>query len=378
MQNQAEKRHAACDECRTRKLKCSGTLPRCERCQRESVQCVYSAQKQMGRPRKRRRDDADQPVRHPLESAAAHPSLASFSEPSVTGGIVPISPSGSNGIGLLYKTPSEWGTTLSFLNQESLDLLDLQAQESVLPQGIGIGTESTVVPAWTNTGDVQDLSISSTLPPDQFPKLPCPCLSTMYLTLTNLQALTSFAFPSVLPHLRTALQTALAILNCPDCPKESFTAIQNAMTLGALLTAIAERFHRTLRAIDDEAARLERAGLTKEYRMGDMSVETLHLHTGEPGCPMGFEIELAAEDWRKLAKKVVKAEVLGKGKAPNSLVNLVEQMEQRQLKWHTGRVQRGEAFGNCREEGTPHHGGDPICLRMIGGVRVMMDAMNWT
>ncbi|KAK8174899.1 hypothetical protein BC567DRAFT_97712 [Phyllosticta citribraziliensis] len=52
------KRHAACDECRHRKLKCSGDKPRCGRCVRESITCVYSPQKQMGRPRKRRRDDA--------------------------------------------------------------------------------------------------------------------------------------------------------------------------------------------------------------------------------------------------------------------------------------------------------------------------------
>lgn len=41
----------------TRKLKCSGDQPRCSRCERENIECVYSPQKQMGRPRKRRRDD---------------------------------------------------------------------------------------------------------------------------------------------------------------------------------------------------------------------------------------------------------------------------------------------------------------------------------
>lgn len=152
------------------------------------------------------------------------------------------------------------------------------------------------------------------------------------------------------------------------------------MTLSALLTAIAERFHKALRAIDEEAARLEQAGLTKEYRMGDMSVETLHLHTGELDCPMGFEIELAAEEWRKLAKKVIKAEVLGKGKAPNPLISLVEQMEQRQTEWHTVRdhKERGHVFGDCREGVMPHDSREPVCLRIIGGVRMMIDAMDWT
>ena len=113
--------------------------------------------------------------------------------------------------------------------------------------------------------------------------------------------------------------------------------------------------------------------------MGDMSVETLHLHTGGLDCPMGFEIELAAEEWRKLAKKVIKTEVLGKGKAPNPLINLVEQMEQRQKKWHTvgDYTERGHMFGDCREA-MPHNSREPVCLRMIGGVRMMIDGMDWT
>lgn len=41
-----------------RKLKCSGGAPRCVRCERESIDCIYSPKKQMGRPRKRRREDA--------------------------------------------------------------------------------------------------------------------------------------------------------------------------------------------------------------------------------------------------------------------------------------------------------------------------------
>lgn len=331
----------------------------------------------MGRPRKRRRNDTDQPVQQSSQSVDIACSLASFPEPSSISDIGPISPANSDGHGSLYGIPSDEGMALPFLDQDHLDLNDLQAQESIQPQGTGI--QSTVAPAWTVTGDVPDLSISNIPPSDQFPKLPCPCLSTMYLTLTNLQTLNSFAFPSVLPHLRSALQSTLDILNCPNCPKEAFSAIQNVMTLSALLTAIAERFHKVLRAINEEAARLEQAGLTKEYRMGDMSVETLHLHTGGLDCPMGFEIELAAEEWRKLAKKVIKTEVLGKGKARNPLINLVEQMEQRQKKWHTvgGYTERGHVFGDCREV-MPHDSREPVCLRMIGGVRMMIDGMDWT
>ncbi|KAL2756295.1 hypothetical protein ACRALDRAFT_2053554 [Sodiomyces alcalophilus JCM 7366] len=44
----------ACDECRTRKLACSKEPDGCSRCRREGLKCVYSPQKPMGRPRKRR------------------------------------------------------------------------------------------------------------------------------------------------------------------------------------------------------------------------------------------------------------------------------------------------------------------------------------
>ncbi|EAA35261.1 hypothetical protein GE21DRAFT_1395 [Neurospora crassa] len=43
----------ACDECRTRKLACTKEQDGCARCKREGVHCNYSAQKPMGRPRKR-------------------------------------------------------------------------------------------------------------------------------------------------------------------------------------------------------------------------------------------------------------------------------------------------------------------------------------
>ncbi|KAK3995379.1 hypothetical protein QBC44DRAFT_233995 [Cladorrhinum sp. PSN332] len=48
-----QQKRRACDECRGRKLACSKELDGCARCKREGIQCIYSAQKQMGRPRKR-------------------------------------------------------------------------------------------------------------------------------------------------------------------------------------------------------------------------------------------------------------------------------------------------------------------------------------
>ncbi|WZH39814.1 uncharacterized protein QYS62_000740 [Fusarium acuminatum] len=50
-------KHRACDECRSRKLACSKEPDGCSRCKKEGIECYYSPQKQMGRPRKRRHVD---------------------------------------------------------------------------------------------------------------------------------------------------------------------------------------------------------------------------------------------------------------------------------------------------------------------------------
>ncbi|RMX76439.1 hypothetical protein D0869_10721 [Hortaea werneckii] len=48
------KLRAACDECRLKKFKCTGEQPACSRCVREGIRCIYSPQKPMGRPKKKR------------------------------------------------------------------------------------------------------------------------------------------------------------------------------------------------------------------------------------------------------------------------------------------------------------------------------------
>lgn len=65
----------ACEACRNRKLKCSGTLPEnggCERCNSDNIQCVYSARAPIGRPKKRKVDEGQD-----LESAPGPASSSS-------------------------------------------------------------------------------------------------------------------------------------------------------------------------------------------------------------------------------------------------------------------------------------------------------------
>jgi hypothetical protein len=86
------------------------------------------------------------------------------------------------------------------------------------------------------------------------------------------------------------------MIHCTKCPTETFGAIQNMQALNALLSAIAERFHKVLAGIDDEAVRLEQTQGKKAFRVGDNSPENMHLHTGTLNCPMGYDLNLDAQN----------------------------------------------------------------------------------
>ncbi len=64
----------ACEACRNRKLKCSGTLPEnggCERCGSDRIECVYSARAPIGRPKKRKVEDGEDDINTPAPSLSS-------------------------------------------------------------------------------------------------------------------------------------------------------------------------------------------------------------------------------------------------------------------------------------------------------------------
>jgi hypothetical protein len=200
----------------------------------------------------------------------------------------------------------------------------------------------------------------------------------MYLALAELQAMTSFTFPAAMPPQRRALATASTIMHCEKCPNEMFTSIQNTQLLSALLFATAERFHKILKAIDAEAEDLERKGEKKPYRIVDSNPLIQNLHTGTPDCPLGFNVQLDAKEWKGLAKKLLRTEIQGGGSNPAPLTALLDQFEERQHKWHSGHdhshdEERTRIFG----ERTSCQSGDATCLRLINQVRVMVANMQW-
>lgn len=88
------------------------------------------------------------------------------------------------------------------------------------------------------------------------------------------------------------------------------TATLNIHMLISLLMTVIEAVQKLLQEIDDEAARVDTAGTTKQFVLADASAPP-HMHTGTANCPARFGMELSGVEWRDLARKVVKAQVVG-------------------------------------------------------------------
>ncbi|KAF1939565.1 hypothetical protein EJ02DRAFT_513784 [Clathrospora elynae] len=372
-----EKVHAACDECRSRKLKCSGDLQTCLRCTREKIDCIYSPQKQMGRPRKRRRQgEADEPAELPAEEQNEHANIldpfstiSKFSEFGLISSAPPLpdacSSNGSAGLGAVTSHyavtfPDPFvispGSTLNYDIDPTLDSIDPSLWD---------------LPPLAQSSNVSDPSVNSPNTDS------CTCLSIMYLTLTELQAVPTFSFPQVIVPMRKAMSALSDLIHCDICPKEHFSAIQNVQSIVALFKAIVERFNKVLLGVDAEASQLEATGQKKPYRIGDNNPALFHLHTGTMDCPMGFNIELEAKDWRRIVKTVLKTEVYGGGSNPRPLLDLVKKSEARQERWHNNE-------GFCSEEWKQMYAGPHECdkaksCEALGShhIRRAIDRLKW-
>lgn len=234
----------------------------------------------------------------------------------------------------------------------------------------------------------------------------CACLSTLYLTLSNLATMDpAFSFPTALHPLREAMSIASQVMVCQACPASFITGLQNVQLLNALLMSLAERFSRVLNSISAEAAALEQHNATaspseqksKSFRMADLSTPG-HLHTGGTNCAAAFSLSFTPTEWRSMAKKVVRAEVHGPADGKECcpyLLGLIGTMEQRQDRWHKAppptdfpRDKDGAPIprvlpsnvhsGSHAGEGT--HGqeqGEHLCLKMLAGTRLMIDGFDW-
>jgi hypothetical protein len=371
----------------TRKLKCSGDAPTCARCSREMITCVYSPQKQMGRPRKRRReDDAELVVETGTEMLAANyashdvnfddisvlPNFASYGLESPP----ELQDLASHGNSHLFSFPETRDETIPSPGPEYRSLRGITY--ICLPT-LRFGLHTPVDPTlwYTQSSESHQLSDQGS-PPDQHLMGPCTCLSLSYLTLTELQSVSTFAFPQVIIPLRKAMDTVTSLIQCPVCPKEVFGAIQNLQSIVSLFKAIIERFSKVLDEVDAEAGRLEQSGLKKPYRIGDNSPGLQHLHTGTLDCPMGFSIEIESGDWKKLVKTALRTEIYGGGSNTRPLNLLLKETEVRQAKWHSDKGFLCDQ--RMRMLGANHDAVHKTVCAALGSdhLRMSIQNMNWT
>ncbi|KAL9035041.1 MAG: hypothetical protein Q9214_006772 [Letrouitia sp. 1 TL-2023] len=201
-------------------------------------------------------------------------------------------------------------------------------------------------------------------------QIKCSCMQDLYSTLSSFQSPPPPSFPSSLAPLLKATTIAREVVRCSLCPLEYNTAVQNLMLLSTLLPLIAHEYGRLLNHIGEKA----KEGGTLTYRVGDRSPENLSLHTGTEDCPMGFNIELDAEDWATMARKVIKQEVHGTSENSKSLSQVVDELGQRQQFWHSlrGALSTDEQ-PSCKQQ--TNQGGQ-ICMQLINNVRQEIDRLG--
>lgn len=215
--------------------------------------------------------------------------------------------------------------------------------------------------------------------PDVSPPGSCTCLSITYLTLTDLQTVPSFSFPQVIIPLRKAMTTISSLIHCSTCPIDPFSAIQNVSAIVSLFKALVERFSKVLSEVDAEAKRLEAAGAKKPFRIGDNNPALGHLHTGTLDCPMGFNVDLDPETWRKLVKQALRTEVHGGGSNTTPLHGLLEESEARQQKWHENKDFLGEERRRLFGDGKHCEGDEKRACQTLGAehIKMAIGRLNW-
>ncbi|KAL2045332.1 hypothetical protein N7G274_002415 [Stereocaulon virgatum] len=335
-----DKTLSACDQCRTRKLKCSGDLVSCSRCTAEGVVCHYSQRKTMGRPRKRRREEEgdlyDGRASQDRLQDRAHDLGGHASQDGYFAGIF--------GDDLANNDYSYFGNGLEANGFEDGNF-DLQLLQEP-------GSDTTFeLPAWEHLQDLSTYNSTSsgnfsqlrkhkaptTISPISADRAPtegsipiCSCLPKLYAVLASFQSTPAPSFPYSMATLKKANCLGHEIVTCRVCPQAYNTAVQNSMLLGTLLQIVIYEYSKLLKQID------ERSTLTDKipFRVGEPSLEFDSRHTGTPDCPMAVNIELSGEDWRMIARKAIRQEVLGSTGSNDGLEGLVDAMRNRQITWH--------------------------------------------
>ena len=280
------------------------------------------------------------------------------------------------------------GPSLLANHSNTTDHMDMNAMNNVM-NNMDLSTMTNdngnnLMPQLNTTNKAIDMHDSDTnlgLPSHLLPS--CGCLSSLffYLTSLNSEATKTATFPFALHSLRPAMQSALQIMDCQECPQRFMTAIQNTQLLGALIMSLADRFTKILAFISKEAEEAEAKGEEKAFRLADLNTSTAHLHTGGLSCAAAFNVHLSPQEWRSMAKKVVKAEVYGvNNDCCVYYMLLVEKMEKRHTHFETRNLP--DDFPTDHRTGLKMGGRnipkeDHVCLKYAEMGRRLLEGADW-
>ncbi|KAF4268556.1 hypothetical protein LV164_001237 [Aspergillus fumigatus] len=327
------KRHAACDECRKRKLKCSGEATGCSRCLKQSLPCHYSLQKPMGRPPKKRpREDNDASVYEITDNGM----WADIDD----GGILTEeagaeATAASDALRLcppVYTAPMR-------MPQAFPNLLSTDDSHNHLWQ-LESGRSLDPIPA--TTGPWPDFSSVTAATSSPF---------TLPSSLTLIDS------PSV---SSPSSDGARAVIRCEVCPTSFALGMQNVMFTGTLLNVIADAWLRVSQADAEE--------------LGKLAAPPAYVASVTQNSPN------PAEAWKDWLRQTVRSAITGGPADPAgqvkcsdspTLLSLIEEMEARQHRWHRTRtVESPNEPGSCSPVShEDHREEDMLCFRVIRSAR---------
>ena len=189
----------------------------------------------------------------------------------------------------------------------------------------------------------------------------CSCLSNLYSMLGKFQSLPEPSFPYSMGVLRRAVALSYSVVACTNCSKAYNTALQNSMLLGTLVQLLIMEYAKLLKHIDEKSKQAEKI----VFRLGDPSSLFDSRHTGLPDCPMAINVDLSGDEWRTLARKAVTQEVVGNSQGSGGLFGLVQEMKDRQPLWRE-RFSEGKCTA-CRsaDHEKSAESSDHICVQMV-------------
>ena len=363
-----------------RKLKCSGEPEGCSRCKSERTTCHYSPKKVMGRPRKRRREEAEDNVHTEGDTGALEGKAVGTADGVIQDWDLTTFSGNEPGLGADdFYFPAhgfERPNRNSFEAGSIPSLSDIQASIIGPSEGPPPGLEHDFL----SRDDLDqpfstfiDNPIQLQTPPNAPDELDsnnciienavvrCSCLSNLYSMLANFQSLPAPSFPYSMGILKSAAALSHEVVVCQCCTQMYNTALQNSMLLGTLLHLLIMEYAKLLKHIDEKSKESEKVA----FRFGDPSSPFDSRHTGLPDCPMAITIDITSDEWRTLARKAVAQEVLGNAQGSLGLIGLVQKMKDRQASLHE-RFSKGQCLVMPAANHQPHaEKPDHSCMQIV-------------